>query len=66
MNHPNYGMFEGDYTVKVLSYMFNKTNDGTVEEIVDSPMKSFTGFKARVGEEKQFSESLSMCANFVC
>ena len=53
VNHPNYGMFEGDYTVKVLSYMFNKTNDGTVEEIVDSPMKSFTGFKARVGEEKE-------------
>ena len=53
VKHENFGKFEGDYTVELISYKFNKTGSGTVEEVEDTPLKRFEGFAAREGEEKE-------------
>ena len=53
VNHDNYGKFEGDYTIEVVSYFLNKTVDGTVEDVLDTPMKMYEGFKVRAGEENE-------------
>jgi len=52
-SHDNYGRFEGDYTVEIMRYRFNRTEEGTVERDLESPLKRMTKAPVRAGQEKE-------------
>ena len=53
VKHDNYGKFENDYTIEVVSYRINKSTEGLVEDCVDSPMRLCEKVRARDGDEKE-------------
>ena len=60
VNHGSYGVFEGDYTIDIIEYKFNYTDNGTVENFVDSPMKRYEGFKRRDGGDYEHELVITM------